>query len=128
MSTAQRFGGVNRVVDAEDWRVRPKVSRHAELRWLQRGHDFNLTAEDAWVEGYPVGVPTHYGKGRIHPPTGTILLSREGVIVTVVKDGYIPYRDDHLLRCGGCELRFQPRAGNRRCPWCDHDCGKEEAQ
>jgi hypothetical protein len=96
------------------------VSAHAELRWLQRGGISDRSVKEAWAEGFNVGVSTHRGKARLHPPTNTLLLERQGKLITVLHAGFTEFTADHLIRCTRCDLRFQPSADDRQCPWCEY--------
>lgn len=97
-----------------------RISDHAKLRWQQRGEIVECTVYEAWSEGYYVGVPTHSGKVKLHPPTNTLILERDGELVTVLNANYTSFRADHLIECGRCSLQFQPSADDRQCPWCDY--------
>jgi hypothetical protein len=96
----------------------PHVSDHAKLRWLQRAETVELTACDAWLEGYYVACEPVRGKTRLHPPTRTALVERDGTVVTVIETGHIPYTADHLVVCDECGLEYQPTSTDRSCPWC----------
>jgi len=95
-----------------------RISNHAKLRWQQRGGTPKLSLRQAWSDGYYVGLPTHVGKAKLHPPTKTLILKRDGTFVTVFNSESATYKCDHLISCEGCSLQFQPSKGDRTCPWC----------
>lgn len=128
MSTAEPVGGENRSVGPEDWANTPRASGHAEFRWLQRSGVFSLSLIEAWIESYPVGLASHRGKARLHPPTRKLLTARDGVITTVLDAERHQYTASHLLQCQECELEFQPRNGDRHCPWCGYNPLNEERE
>lgn len=99
------------------------ASDHAKLRWLQRAGVSNLTAGEAWREGYFVGVPSHAGTARLHPPTKTLLLEHSGQLTTVLDASLMDYNADHLTQCGECSLAFQPVDDNQDCEWCHEPHG-----
>lgn len=97
-----------------------RTSSHAKLRWQQRAETSELSIREAWSEGYYVGLSTHRGKARLHPPTNTLILERDGELITVLRAAYTPYQADHLITCERCSLQFQPSADDRQCPWCHY--------
>lgn len=97
-----------------------RPSNHAKLRWQQRANTREKSISEAWSEGYFVGVPTHRGKARLHPPTHTLILQRDGELITVLHAGYTEFRADHLISCTQCELQYQPCADDRQCSWCEY--------
>lgn len=94
------------------------VSDRAKLRWTQRAGGFEVSVRTAWRDGFHVGLPSHRGTARLHPPSETLLLERDDELVTVLDATHTSYRDDHLVECGQCGLAFQPSRDDRSCPWC----------
>lgn len=95
------------------------MSDHAKLRWVERAGSFRKSVYQAWEEGYYVGLPTHSGTARLHPPTQTLILARGSNLITVLSAKTEEYRADHLIRCEECSCQFKPNSENRNCPWCD---------
>ena len=101
--------------------TRIRVSDHAQLRWQQRSGNVDKLATVAWREGVNVGVASHQGTARLHPPSDTLLLARDGVLVTVFSAEYTKYRAEHLIACDHCKLEFRPSKQSRHCPWCEQE-------
>jgi hypothetical protein len=97
-----------------------RITNHAKIRWQQRG-TLTLSVTEAWDQGVHVGLATHCGTVRLHPPTGTLLLERDNQIITVVQCDNAEYTADHLLNCEDCGFQFQPSADDHTCPWCEYD-------
>jgi len=95
----------------------PGISNHARFRWLQRGTPA-LRVREVWEQGIHVGVDSHHGTARLHPPTQTLLLERDNEIVTVFRSDYAEYTADHLLECDQCGSHYELSAEDRTCPWC----------
>jgi len=76
---------------------------------------------EGWEQGVHVGLSTHTGTARLHPPSQTLLLERDNEIVTVIRSGYTEYTADHLYECDYCGFQFQPSTDDRTCPWCSYD-------
>lgn len=118
MSTTESVRGQHRAINERDWANLPRVTDHAELRWLERSGDTSVTVTNAWIEAYHVGGVSRGGTSRLHPPTGTILVEAQGVIQTVLNADFEDYNADHLVWCQTCRLEFQPLADDKNCPWC----------
>lgn len=97
-----------------------RITEHAKIRWQQRG-ELKLSVTEAWNQGIHVGLATHRGTVRLHPPTGKLLLERDDEIVTVLLCDYEEYTTDHLVTCNYCNFEFQPSKDDRTCPWCEYD-------
>lgn len=97
----------------------PHPSNHARMRWFQRAGVTEFDIREAWYRSPSVGVPDYVGtKGRLHEPSGTVLIARDGVIVTVVYTGDERLNDDHLCLCDRCGYRYDRLPDDRECQWC----------
>ncbi|QLH78637.1 hypothetical protein HZS55_15665 [Halosimplex rubrum] len=63
------------------------VSGHARDRWRNRTHARLDDLKTAWYEATPVEYPPAKGEtyARYHAPTDTVLLARNGELVTVIE-------------------------------------------
>lgn len=65
------------------------VSSHADLRWLQRTHDFDSHPIRAWQRGTAVRFrPDEFDRVRYDQRTGTLLCVKETTIVTILLAEY----------------------------------------
>lgn len=63
----------------------PRVSSHAQIRFVQRATVNGGTAGSAWRDGTPVEVECHdYHHARYNETLNVVLLARGGVITTVL--------------------------------------------
>lgn len=99
-----------------------QFSDHARTRLLQRAHVGGgplPQPEQVWDESIPVGVPDVDGQGRLHPPTGTLLVVHGDSVATVLYPDESRMHDDHLKVCDECGLRYDPSEGD--CQWHEPD-------
>ena len=116
------------VRNADGYRI--TATDHATQRFVQRvgPHATPYLGADLRVlfdAGVPVGLPHRSGRGRLHPPSGAVLVytdhptrDREYLIKTVFRAELTELNDDHLLVCEACERRYDP-ADDDACPWCE---------
>lgn len=72
----------------------PRVSAHAQLRFVQRAGSVNFSPRQAWQDGIPVDVEGYdYHHAKYHESLGLIFLSREGVVTTVLKATYTDFKE-----------------------------------
>jgi hypothetical protein len=66
----------------------PSATRHAERRWRQRAtYAGEYQPSEAWHDGAPIPITETSLEGdgaRYHAPTETVLIRRDGAIVTVL--------------------------------------------
>jgi len=61
------------------------VTNHAAIRWHQHTSSPGVGPVVAWTQGEPCSPPTlEADEVRYHRPTDTLLLKKEGVLVTVI--------------------------------------------
>lgn len=99
----------------------PKTTRHAQLAWWKRHPERSIDIQTAWREGIPIEAPNYtYDNARLHEPSGTVLLSRENRLTTVLYSEGIELSGNHLDECSHCGQRYEqtPNMNEGGCPWC----------
>lgn len=72
----------------------PRVSSHAEFRFLQRTGLIEVSPDAAWRAGTPVTVDGYdYSKARYDPILDVVLLARDGIVTTVLKAAYTDFTE-----------------------------------
>lgn len=62
-------------------------SLHADLRLLQRTHEFDKTLTELWEEGVECDIKYHgYDEARVVPSRGIVMLVEDDKVVTVLDD------------------------------------------
>lgn len=79
-----------------------RVSDHADLRWMQRA-DSPHDIQEAWKQSDPVDAESSecHGYPRYHEPSETLLVAKNGVLVTVLNAPWTDFHsvpEDHWLR------------------------------
>ena len=75
------------------------ISSHADLRWVQRAHDFDRRLERAWEESKPVSIDYRdFDQVRYDSQTETLLCVRDNTIVTVLRAAYEDFDIPPLIR------------------------------
>lgn len=61
------------------------MSRHGDLRMMQRTGEMDMSATEMWDGGIPCNVSGHgYEEARVSPEHGAVLLMEDDKIVTVL--------------------------------------------
>lgn len=84
------------------------VSHHAELRWLQRGREFDCPLPTAWQRAQQIELvrpDTGFSEVRYDAATGCLLCARDDTLTTVLNAENEPVRppsENQVARCAGC--------------------------
>ena len=97
-----------------------ELTNHAQLRWLQRGHDFSRSLSEAWAEAYEIETQITQGEARLHPPSETVLIGSGNSLVTVYNAPDEILHDEQLVVCEDCSLQYDPHEDGTQCPWCNN--------
>jgi hypothetical protein len=97
-------------------------SQHSELKFTIRGGCPSTRVLEAWNESFPVRVTgDEDAETRYHPPTGLLILAREGTIVTTKRAAHEDWYSPHVSECAGCEFQYDPMSQGLVCPYCEYD-------
>ncbi|WP_435067684.1 hypothetical protein [Haloplanus sp. C73] len=93
-----------------------RLTDHAADRWAARSDDTGYGPVVAWREGRVIPEPhgLEADEVRFHRPSGTVLLNRDGYLVTVIDADSAKPKLRRALRCLGDVADLEIEGGERR--------------
>lgn len=115
----------------------PILSDHADIRWASRSDHPEIGLMQAWDESVTVDLPSNcpYGPhATLHDPGNVVLIYAEAredhtdwVVKTVLHAELLGTSasivDHHLETCDCCGYRYDPKADDGECHWCEAGYG-----